>query len=589
MKKSLLITLTFLVFINIVLSMTLINNSVFARDMEYLLEDKNTYDLFSNDISYLRVKNESITLNITNEKKIIYENVADYKNNVQIDYSFYNDTNETIKTTFYQCIKKPSNILFKSFDGNKSVNLDDIELYDLPDGRFRYVGNYNNNKKYYEAVNGIRNFYDTANFVNNDSTVYQYTFKVNSLELCPKKVSYICLPTGQSDEFQKFFGYDKVTYTASDYLFFDFQVAENYTFTVNYLTDLSDSFLTDCKIYSESGTKIDGSITILNKEEKKFKDFVFYYYDESKGVSKMDYNNAVYDKINGKERIDNGLSFFDVYDSLKRFYEFEVSVEPNSTYDLSIKIPIYPSNIDMGTSYIFTYKFNYDSTVFIKGIESIYIKVNTDDYIIDCSYNKLKRNEIYNVNLDYDSKYVSFVTCDEKNPIGYDSEYNRQDSIDNIFYTIFLVIDFYLAMVIITGMIVALVAICANGRRTFNNLPNEIKKLKTIYIVEGIFELLLTIECAFQAIIPSIYIIQIIISIVILSIILIELIKYKQKHTIKCVLAFIILANSLLTILLPKSISFTLILVLLLFFADLFSIDKYKKEYCDKNEMNTNV
>lgn len=131
MKKRLLITLTFLVFINIVLSMTLINNSVFARDMEYLLEDKNTYDLFSNDISYLRVKNESITFNITNEKKIIYENVADYKNNVQIDYSFYNDTNETIKTTFYQCIKKPSNILFKSFDGNKSVNLDDIELYDL--------------------------------------------------------------------------------------------------------------------------------------------------------------------------------------------------------------------------------------------------------------------------------------------------------------------------------------------------------------------------------------------------------------------------------------------------------------------------
>ena len=83
MKKRLLITLTFLVFINIVLSMTLINNSVFARDMEYLLEDKNTYDLFSSDISYLRVKNESITFNITNEKKIIYENVADYKNNVQ--------------------------------------------------------------------------------------------------------------------------------------------------------------------------------------------------------------------------------------------------------------------------------------------------------------------------------------------------------------------------------------------------------------------------------------------------------------------------------------------------------------------------
>ena len=138
-------------------------------------------------------------------------------------------------------------------------------------------------------------------------------------------------------------------------------------------------------------------------------------------------------------------------------------------------------------------------------------------------------------------------------------------------------------------MVVALVAICANGRRTFNNSSNEIKKLKTIYIVEGIFELLLTIECAFQAIIPSIYILQIIISIAILSIILIELIKYKQKHTIKCVLAFIILANSLLTIALPKLVPFTLILTILVFFVDLFSIDRYKKEYCDKDEMNTNV
>ena len=60
MKKRLFITLTFLVFINIVLSMTLINNSVFARDMEYLLEDKNTYDLFSSDISYLRVKKDNL-------------------------------------------------------------------------------------------------------------------------------------------------------------------------------------------------------------------------------------------------------------------------------------------------------------------------------------------------------------------------------------------------------------------------------------------------------------------------------------------------------------------------------------------------
>ena len=133
---------------------------VLANPIIEIFNKDNAYDLITKETTPLILDDEKITFNVNIDDKMVYEKVSDYKNNLKIDYRFFNDTNADIEATFYQCMRKPSSVEFKYFDENKKdfVYLDDKELYSIPiNGTYRYV--YDLNKANNKLVSSIRDSY----------------------------------------------------------------------------------------------------------------------------------------------------------------------------------------------------------------------------------------------------------------------------------------------------------------------------------------------------------------------------------------------------------------------------------------------
>ena len=145
-------------------------------------------------------------------------------------------------------------------------------------------------------------------------------------------------------------------------------------------------------------------------------------------------------------------------------------------------------------------------------------------------------------------------------------------------------------------MIVSLIAVCANGRRTFINLDSSFKKLKTFYVLEGILEILIYVQCIVQLFLTSLdytqlfltnlACVQIVLAISILIFTLIEIIKYNQKHIAKLVISIILLILTILDIFIIQLCLVALAITFALFITTLVCIDKYKKKYCDTIEVN---
>ena len=568
--------------------LTLIITSIFAfslNDSKTVLavetfNKNNNYDLLTKETSSLILSSENLTFNVNVDDKIVYDNVSDYKNNVKIDYSIYNDTDTNVETTFYQCMRKPSDIEFKYFDENKKdfVYLDDKELYSIPFlGTYRYV--YDLNKANNNLVSSIKDTYISSDFVNNESTIYKYTFKVETLNV--KYVTYDYKDTDMSNAYKQFFGYNSSSFSNKNYTYY-FNVLEDNTFIVYFINDLSDSFLNSCKAYNNNSSFLN-SISVLKKETQKFEDFVFSYYDEQKDVSRVDYNNAIYDKINEKHGIYNDVSFFNIYDSLVRFYEFDINISKNKTATFSIVRPIYLQiNKYYSPSLVLSYSFNFTNLSF-KEIKSRGVKLKTDSFIINSSLEEIseKINSEEFLEIDPLNDFFSFSISNDPNAVndlilGFDRLLATA-----IFFAIFLV---GIMPIVLIGMIVALIATCSKGRRKFINLESNLKKLKTIYIIEGVFEIVLFTFCCWQFYINVFRYLQILLSIIIFIFTLIQIIKYNQKHIAKLVFSIILLILTILDAFFMELCIITSVIVLALFVINLVCIDKYKKKYCDQNE-----
>lgn len=112
------------------------------------------------------------------------------------------------------------------------------------------------------------------------------------------------------------------------------------------------------KFYRDGGTKdgeeIEGTMTLTETTKLTFKDLAFMAYNPKNTVSESDWYNAILtafkrDDLGNagfivlKERSGQG---FDISDSLMRWYEYEISLEPGKRLINTVQAPLYPS-IDM--------------------------------------------------------------------------------------------------------------------------------------------------------------------------------------------------------------------------------------------------
>lgn len=92
--------------------------------------------------------------------------------------------------------------------------------------------------------------------------------------------------------------------------------------------------------------KIGGKMTLENTETMTFRDFALTAYDENSGILESDWYNAMVAHLNQSEWAYGVISEFwgnyDISQSLLRWYEYEITVEPGARIVNTVTAPIYP-------------------------------------------------------------------------------------------------------------------------------------------------------------------------------------------------------------------------------------------------------
>lgn len=158
------------------------------------------------------------------------------------------------------------------------------------------------------------------------------------------------------------------------------------------------------KIY-ESGSMqddklVDGTVELIGTEHLTFKEFALANWTEESGVSAVDWYNATIAEIKDSNIIyDNypvvqlGRYAKKFREGLRRWYEYEITVEPGEHIVNTVTAPIYPSiNLRYEPS-IYSYTHLLSSAKTWKSFGELEIVINTPYYVSSCSIDGFTKTE----------------------------------------------------------------------------------------------------------------------------------------------------------------------------------------------------
>ena len=203
---------------------------------------------------------------------------------------------------------------------------------------------------------------------------------------------------------------------------------------------------------------ISGKVEMTNIETMTLEDFALENWNEETGVSKVDWYNAVVAAFNegskGNPKYNyispdsNGLNMSAerFMNSLMRWYQYEITIEPKSSITNTVTAPIYPEINGRYEPSIQTYTYLLSPASTWASFGELEVVINTPFYITENSLEgftktdtgyTLKRNGLPEGELE-------FVLCSSENPIKPISPY---------FDTVWIVLGIIVAVVIGGGII----------------------------------------------------------------------------------------------------------------------------------------
>lgn len=150
----------------------------------------------------------------------------------------------------------------------------------------------------------------------------------------------------------------------------------------------------------ENGEEISGSVSFIGQESITMLDLALSNYDEAKGISKIDWYNALYSEIKDQD-IKYGdypiLSFYghetQYNRGLMRWYQYEITLGPGERLVNKVTAPMY-SSIDRSYTppvYEYTYLLSPASTW--KEFGELDITINTPYYLTESSLDGFEKTE----------------------------------------------------------------------------------------------------------------------------------------------------------------------------------------------------
>lgn len=180
-----------------------------------------------------------------------------------------------------------------------------------------------------------------------------------------------------------------------------FPVERNKIYDFYFVGEDDPDFIGSASLYesSDSHLPLDGRLSLISKEEMLFDDLIFKYYDENAPISRLDWNNAFYDRLaddpnrNGRI-ISLDESEFDLAkdDRLLRWYDYRLKLRPGESATNTVFAPLYPSINDRYEPAKYEYTYLLSPAKSWADFQNLDIAIYTDFYISDSTL-RFEQNE----------------------------------------------------------------------------------------------------------------------------------------------------------------------------------------------------
>lgn len=402
--------------------------------------------LITTENSPITVEREDLTFDIQFDEH--------YLNGLQIGsvsakYTFKNPSELTAKVNVLFPIEYLDRILYDPSSLDKfGVKIDDQTVerklrfsYMLQDTSFSVVS----------AFVKLQDEMIEDDFYTRDKVVHKYVYTCTASDgYCRMYLggldsrSVVC-GLGYSSYSQNLDGTQFVTFlmgNSNEYTFYSIGDEINFAERVEFFSDYN------CK------NKVSGSLRKIEESTTTFEEFALKYYDESYGVSEVDWYNAAYWSLKSDSSRVAVVNSLNVKRDLLCWFEYDMTFAPNQTIVNEVVAPMYP-DIDEEHSpsvYVFNYLVSPASTW--NGFKDLNVKINTNYYLIDANEDFETVEGGYRWHSDtLPDDELSFSLCASQNP-GWRSSGAWETLSSILLLTILLPICLFIAGLVITILII---------------------------------------------------------------------------------------------------------------------------------------
>ena len=361
------------------------------------------------------VEHELLTFDLSEFPSQHYSNQEDfagYGGKVTAEYTFYNPSDITVTATLA--------FPFGNMPGYGYGNDNDVlAKYGVTvngenvDTTLRHTLSSGNSFNLDTDLPLLADGYIDNDFYNPDLTVTKYVFYVSDIDPEAKMPVHVALDLKQDEDGRVYYFPNQNSghkQKDGDYRIGSFVYGRS-LMVVLYVFGEPLTAMPDWKLYrdgsAKDGEEISGKTSLSETETMRFEDFALANYDTERGVSKIDWYNAVVTEMTGSGKIKSYPLVYltgykrDYITNLMRWYQYEITLAPGERIVNKVTAPIYPS-IDEGyvpTVYEYTYLISPASSWSDFG--SLDIVINTPYYMIDSSIEGFSKTEDgYKLSLD---------------------------------------------------------------------------------------------------------------------------------------------------------------------------------------------
>lgn len=354
---------------------------------------------FKEEDTGLQIKEENIEFDIDVE--------SDSYDTAKIKYILNNPTNEKINNKIYLPLLYCKDI----DDESNETYLDYIE-------KAKQIEILNNNTpveyqiRHYLEISGFSNYqkvdiydeYMQDDYFNQNLKITKYTYKISNLP--------INQDNSLSSRMEMLFpnDFDGIIFVEGGTIecFLD-----NYNPHLNiYLDNFDEEHDAIISIYStdqdvrsivneanlfKNDKKINGNIELVGTEYIEFEEFIFTFYDEEKGVSRIDWYNAMIDLLDKSPFSATRFKIYsfslDIYTWLTPCIEYNIEVDAHSKITTEIYMPVKGAKSTRYGAGVYEYTYLFGDLSYFENLEKIEIKIKINGYVHNISRGDIKKND----------------------------------------------------------------------------------------------------------------------------------------------------------------------------------------------------